>query len=145
MRVVIQRAREASVAVGEEITASLPFGIVALVGFERGDAFAAGQQMIDRLLKLRIFADERDRMNLSLVQAGGGLLLISQFTLAGSTARGLRPSFDGAMPPAEAERLFEEVAAYARSRCPVVLTGRFGAHMRVRLLNDGPVTFVLDF
>ena len=110
---------------------------------ERGDQPANAARMVERLLGYRVFADAEGRMNRSLADTGGGLLLVSQFTLAADTAKGTRASFTPAAPPDEAERLFNEVVALARSRHPMVATGEFGAEMTVSLVNHGPVTFRL--
>ncbi|MBP6800990.1 MAG: D-tyrosyl-tRNA(Tyr) deacylase, partial [Zoogloea sp.] len=118
-------------------------GLLALVAVERGDQPANAARMVERLLGYRVFADAEGRMNRSLADTGGGLLLVSQFTLAADTAKGTRASFTPAAPPDEAERLFNEVVALARSRHPMVATGEFGAEMTVSLVNHGPVTFRL--
>jgi len=112
-----------------------------LVGVERGDDEASADRLLERLVNYRVFADIEGRMNLSVLDAGGGLLLVPQFTLAADTAKGLRPGFSRAAEPAEAERLFGFMAKRAENRLPGAQSGRFGAHMRVSLVNDGPVTF----
>ena len=112
-----------------------------LVGVERGDDEAVADRLLERLASYRVFADAAGRMNLSVTDAGGGLLLVPQFTLAADTAKGLRPGFSRAAEPAEAERLFGYMAKRAEKRLPGAQSGRFGAHMRVSLINDGPVTF----
>jgi D-tyrosyl-tRNA(Tyr) deacylase len=119
-------------------------GLLALVAVEPGDTDALIQRMAERLLGYRVFADGNGKMNLSLADTGGGLLLVSQFTLAADTKSGMRPSFTTAAPPAEAERGFARLVELCRQRhAPGVETGRFGAHMVVSLVNDGPVTFLL--
>jgi len=119
-------------------------GLLALVGVEPGDDEAALARMAERLLGYRVFADDAGKMNRSLRDTGGGLLLVSQFTLAADTRSGMRPSFSTAAPPAEAERLFNRLVAICREKhAGGVETGRFGAHMVVSLVNDGPVTFLL--
>lgn len=140
---VIQRVLEARVTVGGRTVGEIGPGLLALVAVERGDQPANAARMVERLLGYRVFADTEGRMNRSLVDTGGGLLLVSQFTLAADTAKGTRASFTPAAPPDEAERLFNEVVALARSRHPMVATGEFGAEMTVSLVNHGPVTFRL--
>jgi len=140
---VIQRVLEARVTVGGRTVGEIGPGLLALVAVERGDQPANAARMVERLLGYRVFADAEGRMNRSLADTGGGLLLVSQFTLAADTAKGTRASFTPAAPPDEAERLFNEVVALARSRHNVVATGEFGAEMTVSLVNHGPVTFRL--
>ena len=144
MRVVLQRVESAAVEVGDEVVGSIGRGIVALVGVAREDGAAAVAKVAAKLAELRVFADAEGRMNRSLSEVGGEILIVSQFTLAASLERGRRPSFDAAASPAVAEPLVAALAEALRARGLVVATGRFGAHMRVRLVNDGPVTFVLD-
>lgn len=143
MQALLQRVREASVAVDGQRTGRIGPGLLVFLGLEPGDTFAAGAALLERVLKYRVFNDERGRMNLSLRDTGGGLLLISQFTLAADTRKGLRPGFSTAMAPADAQRLFAELYARAESRHAAVAGGRFGADMQVSLVNDGPVTFLL--
>lgn len=140
---VIQRVLEARVTVGGRTVGEIGPGLLALVAVERGDQPANAARMVERFLGYRVFADAEGRMNRSLADTGGGLLLVSQFTLAADTAKGTRASFTPAAPPDEAERLFNEVVALARSRHPMVATGEFGAEMTVSLVNHGPVTFRL--
>lgn len=140
---VIQRVLEARVTVEGRTVGEIGPGLLALVAVERGDQPANAARMVERLLGYRVFADADGRMNRSLADTGGGLLLVSQFTLAADTAKGTRASFTPAAPPEEAERLFNEVVALARSRHDVVATGEFGAEMTVSLVNHGPVTFRL--
>ena len=140
---VIQRVLEARVTVEGRTVGEIGPGLLALVAVERGDQPANAARMVERLLGYRVFADTEGRMNRSLADTGGGLLLVSQFTLAADTAKGTRASFTPAAPPDEAERLFNEVVALARSRHDVVATGEFGAEMTVLLVNHGPVTFRL--
>ena len=138
---LLQRVTSAAVAVeGQEIARIGP-GLLVLVGVERGDDEATAERLLERLVNYRVFADTEGRMNLSLADAGGGLLLVPQFTLAADTAKGLRPGFSRAAAPADAERLFGHMAMRAEKRLPGAQSGRFGAHMRVSLENDGPVTF----
>jgi D-tyrosyl-tRNA(Tyr) deacylase len=148
MIALIQRVSEASVLVNDESGQLEPCGdigagILALVAVEKGDTEAQADRLLERLLAYRIFEDGDGRMNLNLRQANGQLLLVSQFTLAANTNKGNRPSFTPAAEPAEGKRLFDYLLAAARQQLGEVPTGRFGAHMKVRLVNDGPVTFHL--
>ena len=144
MLALIQRVTEASVRVDDAVVGRIGPGLLALVGVQPGDGDAQVARMAERLLGYRVFDDGAGRMNLGLGQTGGGLLLVSQFTLAADTRSGMRPSFTTAAPPADAERGFERLVAICReSHPPGVETGRFGAHMVVSLVNDGPVTFLL--
>lgn len=127
---------------GEQVGA-IEAGLLVLVGVERGDSKAQAERLIDRLLGYRVFADEADKMNLSLHNTGGGLLLVPQFTLAADTQKGTRPSFTPAAPPDVGLRLFEHLVEYAHRQHTPVATGHFGADMKVALVNDGPVTFTL--
>lgn len=141
---LIQRVTRASVVVEGETVGGIEAGLLALVGLEPGDDGAQIERMAGKLLGYRVFADAAGRMNLSLADTGGGLLLVSQFTLAADTRSGMRPGFSTAAPPAEAERGFNQLVAKCRARhAGRVETGRFGAHMVVSLVNDGPVTFLL--
>ncbi len=141
---LIQRVSEASVSVGGETIGRIGPGLLALVGVEPGDGQAQVARMAGRLLGYRVFADAEGRMNRSLAETGGGLLLVSQFTLAADTRSGMRPGFSTAAAPDEAEPLFDRLLAECRARHGgAVETGRFGAHMAVHLVNDGPVTFLL--
>jgi D-tyrosyl-tRNA(Tyr) deacylase len=140
---LLQRVAWARVTVdGREVGAIGP-GLLVLVGVEKGDAEAQADRLLERLLGYRVFADEAGRMNRGLAETGGGLLLVSQFTLAADTDKGTRASFSSAAEPAEGLRLFEHLVARARTRHAQVATGEFGAHMRVESVNDGPVTFWL--
>ncbi|MBD7922143.1 MULTISPECIES: D-aminoacyl-tRNA deacylase [Xanthomonas] len=141
---LIQRVSQAEVRVDEVAVGRIGPGLLALVAVEPGDDEAKFQRMAERLLGYRVFADDNGRMNRSLRDTGGGLLLVSQFTLAADTGSGMRPSFTTAAPPAEAERGFNRLLEICRERhAPGVESGRFGAHMIVSLVNDGPVTFLL--
>jgi D-tyrosyl-tRNA(Tyr) deacylase len=144
MIALIQRVTEAAVDVDGETVGAVGAGLLALVAVQPGDGEAQAQRMLERLCGYRVFADAEGRMNRSLADTGGGLLLVSQFTLAADTRSGTRPGFSTAAAPAEAERWFNRLVALARARLPVLETGRFGAHMKVRLVNDGPVTFWLE-
>jgi D-tyrosyl-tRNA(Tyr) deacylase len=143
MIALLQRVTEASVTVGGRVIGEIGAGTLALVCAERGDTAAEAGRLVERVLALRMFADASGRMNLSLAQVGGGLLLVPQFTLAADTRSGSRPSFTPAAEPALGRELFEHVVARARAAHPRVATGEFGAPMQVRLVNDGPVTFWL--
>lgn len=148
MIALLQRVSEASVVVNENsshsrVTGAIGAGILALVAVEKGDTGVQADRLLQRILSYRIFEDESGRMNLSLLQTGGELLLVSQFTLAANTNKGNRPSFTPAAEPAEGERLFDYLLTQARRQLGEVPTGSFGAHMRVSLVNDGPVTFNL--
>ncbi|MGR8918347.1 MAG: D-aminoacyl-tRNA deacylase [Gammaproteobacteria bacterium] len=141
---LIQRVDKAHVEVSGEVVGSIQRGLLALVGVERGDGPAEAERLVERMLGYRVFADEAGRMNLSLTDVGGGLLLVPQFTLAADTRKGTRPSFTPAAEPATGRELFDVAVACARRRHPKVGTGRFGADMKVSLVNDGPVTFWLS-
>ena len=143
MITLIQRVSEAAVTVQQRTVGSIGRGILALIGIERGDDLARGERLLERVLTYRIFEDDGGRMNLSLADIGGGLLLVPQFTLAADTHKGTRPGFSTAETPELARVLFEQVLAAARTRHPRVAAGEFGAHMQVALVNDGPVTFWL--
>ena len=141
---LIQRVTSASVAVDDAVVGAIGPGLLALVAVEPGDTDAMIRRMADRLLGYRVFEDAGGRMNRSLADTGGGLLLVSQFTLAADTRSGMRASFTTAAPPDEARRGFDRLVEVCRERHPPgVETGRFGAHMVVSLVNDGPVTFLL--
>jgi D-aminoacyl-tRNA deacylase len=141
---LIQRVTSASVTVDGAVVGEIDHGLLAFVGMEPGDTDAQVARMAERLLGYRVFGDADGRMNRSLADTGGGLLLVSQFTLAADTCSGMRPSFTSAAPPAEAERGFNQLVAICRQKHRGgVETGRFGAHMTVSLVNDGPVTFLL--
>ena len=143
MLAVIQRVREAKVVVAGRTIGEIGAGLLVLLCAERGDTEAQGDKLLAKLLKLRIFSDEAGKMNRSVQDVGGGLLLVSQFTLAADTSGGNRPSFTNAAPPEEGRRLYELFVARARAAHPVVQTGEFGADMQVHLVNDGPVTIPL--
>ncbi|MED5607669.1 MULTISPECIES: D-aminoacyl-tRNA deacylase [Pseudomonas] len=144
MKALIQRVSAARVEVDGEIVGAIDQGLLALVGVEPQDDEASAQRLLHKLLNYRVFADIEGKMNLSLGDTGGGLLLVSQFTLVADTRKGLRPSFSSAAPPARGAELFEHLVDQARARHPLVATGRFGANMQVHLVNDGPVTFLLE-
>ncbi|GAB3022823.1 D-aminoacyl-tRNA deacylase [Oleiagrimonas citrea] len=144
MIALIQRVTEASVRVDQDTVGAIGPGLLALVAVEPGDGEKQARRMRERLLGYRVFADDEGRMNRSLHDTGGGLLLVSQFTLAADTAKGSRPSFTSAASPAHARQWFDRLVELAREAHPGVEIGRFGAHMVVSLVNDGPVTFWLQ-
>ncbi len=144
MRAVVQRVREARVEVDGQITGAIETGLMVFLGVGRDDDGGDVEFMADKLANLRIFRDDEDRMNLSVKDAGGAILLISQFTLYGDCRKGRRPSFDAAGPPDKAEDLYEETIELIRAMGIDVQTGIFAARMQVFSQNDGPVTFILD-
>ena len=144
MIALIQRVLSARVEVENETVGAIGAGLLALVAVQPHDGEREAQRLLQRLLGYRVFGDEAGRMNRSLADIGGGLLLVSQFTLAADTRSGMRPSFTTAAPPEHGRHWFERLVALARAAHPRVETGRFGAHMVVSLVNDGPVTFRLD-
>ena len=144
MKGLIQRVRGARVEVDGEIVGAIDHGLLALVGVEPQDDEDSVNRLLHKLLNYRVFGDDEGKMNLSLSDVGGGLLLVSQFTLAADTRKGLRPSFSSAAPPEKGAALFDLLVEQARERHPLVATGRFGANMQVHLVNDGPVTFLLE-
>lgn len=143
MLALVQRVSEARVEVDGETVGAIGVGLLVLLCAEPADGEVQAQRMVDKLLKLRIFGDDQGRMNRSARDVGGGVLVVSQFTLAADTSGGNRPSFTGAAPPALGRALYERVVALMRAVHPDVACGRFGAHMRVQLVNDGPVTVPL--
>jgi len=144
MRVVIQRVSEASVKVNQSTTGSIRRGLVILIGIGQQDTEADADYLIDKLLGLRIFPDENGKMNRNVQEAGGSLLLVSQFTLYGDCRRGRRPSFDRAAPPERAQALYMYFVESARRGPVPVETGVFQASMQVQLVNEGPVTLLMD-
>lgn len=143
MIALIQRVSEASVAVDGEVISRIGPGLLALAAVERGDGEAQARRLAERVLGYRVFEDPEGRMNLSLADTRGELLLVSQFTLAANTGKGMRPSFAPAADPDSGRRLYDALVAALRERHDAVRTGRFGARMRVALVNEGPVTFWL--
>jgi D-tyrosyl-tRNA(Tyr) deacylase len=141
---LIQRVKKASVTVNEEITGEIQQGILLLLGIQKNDTEETANKLIDKILAYRIFSDESNKMNCNVQQIDGGVLVVSQFTLAADTKKGLRPSFSSAAPPAQAEALYDYFVAQMCSKHPQVATGIFGADMQVSLINDGPVTFMLE-
>jgi D-aminoacyl-tRNA deacylase len=144
MKAVLQRVTQASVTVDDAVVGTIAKGLLVFVGVAKGDEESDGRYLVEKIRTMRIFSDEQGKMNRSLAEVGGAVLLVSQFTLLGRIAHGRRPSFDEAAPPGEAKRLYEQLAAGLRAQGTPVSTGVFAAHMQVSLLNDGPVTFVLD-
>lgn len=144
MIALIQRVQSAHVDVDGTTVGAIGAGLLALVAVEPGDGEAQCRRMLERLLGYRVFSDAQGRMNLGLADTRGGLLLVSQFTLAADTRKGMRPSFTTAAAPDEARRWFDRLVILAREAHPGVEIGRFGAHMKVHLINDGPVTFRLE-
>lgn len=144
MRAVVQRVTEAQVTVEGEVTGKIASGLCVLVGVGKGDTESDATTLADKIAHLRIFEDEAGKMNKSLLDTGGALLAVSQFTLYGDVSRGRRPSFGLAMEPTRAEALFEHFCTACRNLGVTVATGRFRTHMSVSLVNDGPVTLLLD-
>ena len=144
MKLLLQRVRQAQVVVDGETIGAIGQGLLALVCAERGDTEENADKLLAKMLKLRIFSDEAGKMNLSVQDVGGGLLLVSQFTLAADTGSGNRPGFSGAAAPDDGRRLYDHFVAQARALHPVVATGRFAADMQVHLVNDGPVTIPMQ-
>lgn len=143
MIALLQRVSQARVDIAGETVGQIGAGLLVLVCAEQADTEAVGQKLLAKILKLRIFSDEAGKMNRSVQDVGGGLLIVSQFTLAADTSGGNRPGFTNAAPPALGEALYDRFVALARQQHPLVQTGRFGADMQVHLTNDGPVTIPL--
>ncbi len=144
MRAVVQRVSNARVTVGNESTGEIGSGVLVLLGVSATDAESDADYLVEKIVNLRIFDDHDGKMNLSLVNTGGAMLVVSQFTLYGDTRRGRRPSYISAAPPGEANRLYEYFVSRSREMIDNVQTGRFQAMMKVELVNDGPVTIILD-
>lgn len=149
MKALIQRVFSASVTVNQKVVGSIDAGVLAYIGIGKDDTLETGKRLIDKLLTYRIFENTTDpdklgKLDKSLSDVGGGLLLVSQFTLMAKTDKGRRPDFAPAMPPKEAEVLFDELIAYAKSIYPQVETGQFGANMAVSAINDGPINFLVE-
>ncbi|HBV40647.1 MAG TPA: D-tyrosyl-tRNA(Tyr) deacylase [Erwinia sp.] len=144
MIALIQRALSASVTVAGQTIGEIGPGLLILLGVEKGDDEQKAQRLCDRVLGYRIFSDENGKMNLNVQQAGGSVLVVSQFTLAADTQKGMRPGFSGGAAPADAERLYDYFVTCCREKGLVAETGRFAADMQVALVNDGPVTFWLQ-
>ena len=143
MIALLQRVNHAGVTVSGNEIARIDRGLLVFIAFERGDTLEKSRKMFDRIMRYRVFGDENGRMNLSVRDTGGRVLLVSQFTLAAETSRGNRPGFEPAMPPEEAREFYEDLVSYARITEPDTAFGEFGADMKVALENDGPVTFLL--
>ena len=144
MIALLQRVTGASVSVGGETVGEIGRGLLVLVGVERGDSEDQAARLAERVLGYRVFPDAEGNMNLSVRDIGGGVLLVPQFTLAANTKSGTRPGFSTAASPADGERLFNELLLLFKKQLPKIASGRFGAHMQVSLVNDGPVTFWLQ-
>ena len=144
MKALLQRVTQAEVVVSGECVGRIERGLLVFVGLDRDDDRAVAERMVDKVLAYRVFGDEQGRMNRSVADVDGGVLLVSQFTLSAATGKGLRPSFSSAMAPEAAEQLYEHMLRYLQGVHPQVAAGSFGADMQVRLVNDGPVTFLLE-
>ena len=144
MRCVVQRSGPAQVEIGGRISGSIDSGLVVLAAFAPSDTAKELEWMAHKLTHLRIFTDDQDKMNLSLQDVGGGILLVSQFTLYGDCKKGMRPSFIGSAPPDDARKLYDQFSALLKEKWPTVAEGEFGAKMNVSLTNQGPVTLVID-
>ena len=144
MKGLLQRVSQARVEVAGEVVGAIDQGLLVLVGVQPQDDKASADRLLHKLLNYRVFADTEGRMNCSLQDVQGGLLLVSQFTLAADTRKGLRPGFSTAAPPQQAEALFNYLLAQARAAWPQVAPGQFGADMQVHLVTDGPVTILLE-
>jgi D-tyrosyl-tRNA(Tyr) deacylase len=144
VKALLQRVSQASVSIDGHEVARITAGLLVFIGIEPNDTEQSAAKMLHKLLNYRVFADEQERMNKSLTDTQGGLLLVSQFTLAADTRSGLRPGFSTAAVPAQAQALFEQMVALAQQRHAQVQRGQFGADMQVQLINDGPVTFLLE-
>ena len=144
MKALLQRVSRASVTVDSHCMGQIEQGLLVLLGLDRGDNRAAADRMVEKLLAYRVFADENGRMNRSVADVNGGVLLVSQFTLSANTRSGLRPDFSSALAPGEAAELFAYTLALLQQRHARVAAGVFGADMQVSLVNDGPVTFLLE-
>jgi len=144
MKALIQRVDEASVSINGELYSKIDKGLLVLLGVEKSDTLDNVYKLADKIINLRIFEDEHEKMNLSLKDIGGELLVVSQFTLCGNTKKGTRPSFDNAAQPKIANNLYEEFLNYSSKFVNTVKHGKFGAMMKVSLVNDGPVTFMVE-
>jgi len=144
LKALLQRVSGARVEIAGQAAGEIGPGLLVLLGLDQGDDEQLAARMLDKLLAYRVFPDAAGRMNRSVADTGGGVLLVSQFTLAADTTKGLRPSFSSALPPAEAEALYDHICDELRRRHGEVAFGRFGADMQVSLTNDGPVTFLLE-
>ena len=143
MIALIQRVNWVKLSIGNELHSEIGRGLLALVGLEKQDDLARGERLLSKILAYRVFPDSEDKMNLSLADIDGDLMLVSQFTLAADTDKGLRPGFSSALPPQAAEQLYGEILDLARLKYKKVESGVFAANMQIALENDGPVTFIL--
>ena len=144
MKALIQRVKNASVTIDNNAFSSINQGLLVFLGVEKGDTSVQANWLVEKILKLRVFEDENEKMNLSISDIKGEILVVSQFTLAGDCKKGTRPSFDSAMPPKEANELYEYFVSEIKKSGLAVQTGVFGAMMDIALINDGPVTFMLE-
>ena len=144
MKVLLQRVTQARVEIDGDCVGRIDAGLLVLLGLDKGDDRATADRILDKLLAYRLFADDAGKMNCRVVDVAGGILLVSQFTLSADTRKGLRPSFSSALPPPEAEQLYQYTLDRLRERHAVVASGKFAADMQVSLTNDGPVTFLLE-
>lgn len=144
MRVILQRVKEANVSVYGEVLGEIKKGFLLYVGFKKGDTFADVEKIAAKILKLRVFEDDNDKMNLSIKDMEGSILSISQFTVYGSTKKGNRPSFTDTMEPTLAAEFYEAFNSELKKQGTMVIPGSFGAHMEISSINDGPVTFILE-
>jgi len=144
MRAILQRVSEASVTIGGEVAGKIDEGLLVLIGMGKEDTDEDIKKLVDKIIKLRLFSDQNDKINLSVRDVDGSLLIVSQFTLYWNCKKGTRPNFDGAMPPDEAKMMYDKFVDYAKSTGIPVQTGVFGADMKVAIINDGPVTVALD-
>jgi D-tyrosyl-tRNA(Tyr) deacylase len=144
MKALIQRVTHADVVVDGQITGEIEQGLLVLLGIEKTDDESTADKLLTKMLNYRVFSDEQGKMNLNVAQIGGGVLVVSQFTLVADTKKGTRPGFSKGASPEQGEALYDYFVAKARALHPTVATGQFGADMKVSLLNDGPVTFMLE-
>lgn len=144
MKALLQRVSSAQVSVAGECVGEIGCGLLVLLGLDKGDTLANGERLVEKLLAYRMFSDAQGRMNCSVREAAGGILLVSQFTLSADTDKGLRPSFSSAMAPTDAAPLYQQILALLQQRHSPVAAGVFAADMQVSLVNDGPVTFLLQ-
>jgi len=144
MLALIQRVTSASVSVDTETVGKIEKGLLVFLGIEKNDVRTDAEKLVNKILAYRVFSDDEDKMNLSVRDVQGGLLIVSQFTLAADTNKGLRPSFTSAKPPQEAEELYQYFLDQAQNQYDLISSGKFGADMQVSLVNDGPVTFLLN-
>ena len=143
MIALVQRVNYAKVLIEDQLYSGIDKGMLALIGIEKKDTNTTADKLLDKILAYRVFVDIEGKMNLSLTDVGGGLMLVSQFTLAATTDKGLRPGFSSAMPPQDAKVLFEYLVSSAKEKYAIVASGQFAANMRIALENDGPATFSL--